>query len=150
VEALASGPAIARAMEEKGTDPHPALPHPPEGGVKRGGRVSEPSPRGRGLDEGSVIWTAEKVDAAARAGDARAVAVMAAAGSALGRGIGAALALINPQRVIVGGGVGRAGAAFWDALQAAARAAAMPGARVEILPAALGDDAPLWGMIGEF
>ena len=66
---------------------------------------------------------------------------------ALGLGIGTAVTLMNPQLVVVGGGVSKAGQRYWSELRAAARANTLPQIRVEIVPASLGDDAPLWGAI---
>ena len=52
---------------------------------------------------------------------------------------------MNPQRVVLGGGVSKAGDAWWSTLRTTARAAAFPQSRVDIVPAAMVDDAPLWG-----
>jgi glucokinase len=55
--------------------------------------------------------------------------------------------LVNPQRFILGGGVTKSGQRFWDGIRRAARATALPEVQFEILPATLGDDAPLWGAV---
>ncbi len=91
--------------------------------------------------------TAAEVARAARAGDAIAQSVMDDAARALGFGIGTAITLMNPARVVIGGGVAKAGARYFAQVRAAARANSLPQMRVEIVPAALGDDAPLWGAI---
>ncbi len=70
-----------------------------------------------------------------------------AAARALGFGIGTAITLMNPARVVVGGGVSKSGERYWSELRAATRANTLPQMRVGIIPAALGDDAPLWGAI---
>jgi len=50
-------------------------------------------------------------------------------------------------RVVVGGGVSKTGPRYFEVVRAAARANTVVGIRVDIVPAALGDDAPLWGAI---
>jgi glucokinase len=69
------------------------------------------------------------------------------AARALGFGIGTAITLLNPERVVVGGGVSKSGERWWSVVRASARANTLPQMRVEIVTAALGDDAPLWGAI---
>ena len=54
---------------------------------------------------------------------------------------------MNPQRVVVGGGVAKSCQRYFEAVRAVARATAPPEMTVEIVPSALGDDAPLWGAI---
>jgi glucokinase len=58
-----------------------------------------------------------------------------------------AITLMNPTRVVVGGGVAKAGARWWQVLRESAQARVLPEMRVDIQPAQLGDDAPLWGAI---
>ncbi len=60
-------------------------------------------------------------------------------------GIGNAANLINPQRFILGGGVTKSGDRWWQTVEETARSTALPEVGFDILPAALGDDAPLWG-----
>jgi glucokinase len=59
------------------------------------------------------------------------------------------IVLMNPPLVVVGGGVVNAGAYYLQAVRDAARANVMPELRdaVNIVPAELGDDAPLWGAL---
>lgn len=130
VESLACGPAIARRARER--------------------LQAEPA-SGAGLrqliqDDPSAL-TAELVSRAAAEGDALAEDVLLAAARDLGSGIGNALSLMNPQRVVLGGGVTKAGEKYWQALRWAARANTLPEISVDIVPAALGDDAPLWGAV---
>ena len=77
---------------------------------------------------------------------------------ALGVGIGNAANLVNPQRFVLGGGVTlglssrrrtetKAGLRFWEVVRRIARQTALPEVHFDIVPAALGDDAPLWGGI---
>jgi glucokinase len=85
------------------------------------------------------------VAAAAAQGDPLAVELLQSAGRALGRGLGNAANLVNPERIVLGGGVTKSGEIFWEAVRAATRAIALPEVHFEIVPAGLGDDAPLWG-----
>jgi glucokinase len=91
--------------------------------------------------------TAAQVAEAARAGDALAAEVLGRAGSALGRAIAGYLNVLDPARVVIGGGVSRS----WDLLESAVLAEvrdltmAWDHRRVDIVVAALGDDAGLVG-----
>jgi glucokinase len=89
--------------------------------------------------------TAQMVAQAAAEGDALAQELLYGAAEALGMGIGAALNLMNPQRVVLGGGITKSGERWWQIVRATARGHALPQTRAEIVPAAMGDDAPLWG-----
>jgi glucokinase len=60
--------------------------------------------------------TAKAIDALARAGDKIAMAAYELEGLYLGRAIGAAVNLINPQKVILGGGVSLGFDLFWPSL----------------------------------
>lgn len=62
-------------------------------------------------------------------------------------GIGNVANLINPQRFVLRGGVTKAGDRFWQVIQQVARQTALPEVHFEIVPAALGDQAPLWGAV---
>lgn len=126
VEALACGPAIARAACER--------------------LRAEPYVSSVLRDYGDAL-TAADVARAANAGDALAQSVLDDAARALGFGIGTAITLLNPTRVVLGGGVTKAGERWWAMVRQAARANTLPQMRVEIVPAALGDDAPLWGAV---
>jgi glucokinase len=123
VEAIASGPSIAR---------------PATAALRRG----QPS-----MLAGGGPVTAEAVAGAARAGDALACALFARAGRALGRGIASAAALVDLDRVVVGGGVSQAGALLFDPLRAElARRARLSFTRdLPVVPAALGRQAGLVG-----
>lgn len=94
-----------------------------------------------------VALTAQIVSQAASVGDELAIEALEKAGSALGRGIGNVANLINPQRFILGGGVAGSGEIFWTAVRRVARETALPEVNFEIVPAALGDEAPLWGAV---
>ncbi len=91
--------------------------------------------------------TGERVARAAKEGDELAQAVMDQAARALGRGIGTAITLMNPERVVIGGGVSKSGERWLATVRAAARENSLPQMRVDIMTAGLGDDAPLWGAV---
>ncbi|HZS23551.1 MAG TPA: ROK family protein [Gaiellaceae bacterium] len=85
--------------------------------------------------------TAAHVVAAAEAGDAYARRVWDETIEALACGLTSIVNLFEPELVVLGGGVTRAGAALLDPVRTAVRAQAMApaGRTVEIVPAALGD-----------
>jgi glucokinase len=91
--------------------------------------------------------TAKLVSQAAAQGDNLAWEALEVAARALGIAIGNAANLINPQRFILGGGVTKAGERFWETIRRVARETAMPEVHFDVVPAALGDDAPLWGAV---
>ena len=66
---------------------------------------------------------------------------------ALGSGIGNAANLINPQRVVLGGGVTKSGELWWQTVRQTAHETALPEITFDIVPAAFADDAPLWGAV---
>ncbi len=89
----------------------------------------------------------EDVLAAVEAGDPAATAVVRSAGEALGNTIGFLVNVLDPEAVIVGGGLGQAGGLYWESLVGSTRAHIWAGnsRALSILPAALGTDA---GIIG--
>lgn len=117
LEAEACGPALARKMTE------------------RSGPGASPP------------WTGEAVARAAQQGDPLAQAVIAEAAAMLGTGLGTAINLMNPELVLLGGGVTKSGPRWWQIVRDTARAHALPQLRVNLQPAALADDAPLWGAV---
>jgi glucokinase len=123
VEAMASGPSIARAAAAA---------------LRRG----TPSALA-----GVAPLTARAVAAASQAGDPLALALFARAGRALGRGIATAAALVDLDRVVIGGGVSEAGALLFDPLRAELtdRARLAFTRDLPVLPAALGRQAGLVG-----
>lgn len=129
VERMASGPYLADYARE-------LLAAEPE----RGGLLREQ------VDDVKQL-TAQQVAAAAAAGDGLAWKALERAAWALGLGLGNAVNLINPQRVVLGGGVTKSGARYWDMVRRVARATARAQATLDIQPAELGDDAPLWGAV---
>jgi glucokinase len=84
--------------------------------------------------------TPEAAVAAARAGDARAVAGLAEIGRWLGIGIANMIAVVSPDRVVIGGGVAAAGDVLFDPIRAELRHRVRTTdlAAVELVPAELG------------
>jgi glucokinase len=88
--------------------------------------------------------TARDVAAAAAQGDPLARAVWDAAMLWLGMGIAAAANLLDPGRVVIGGGLTRAGPLLLDPVRQVVAARALDPA-VEVVPAALGDEVGVLG-----
>ena len=67
----------------------------------------------------------------------------------LAQGLKAAIMLLNPARVVIGGGIAKAGDALFIPLRAELRRQVTPwsGARLEVAPAKLKDDSVLWGAL---
>ena len=91
--------------------------------------------------------TGQLVSQAAQQGDDLAIKALENAGWALGVAIGNVANLINPQQFVLGGGVTKAGDRFWHTIRRVARETALPEVHFDIVPAALGDEAPLWGAV---
>lgn len=126
LEALASGLAIARAAQER---------------IAAGEESSIPR-----FSQGEI--TAGTVGAAARAGDPLAREVLEKAATYLGIGVLNLVHIFNPQAVIIGGGVSQAGDLLFEPVRRLVAQRAMPNFRkVQILPAALGDDTVLYGAV---
>lgn len=87
------------------------------------------------------------VSEAAMAGDEVAQEILDRGAWGLGVGIGNVANLVNPQRFVLGGSVTKAGTRWWEMVRQTARETALPEVELEIVPAALGDDAPLWGAV---
>jgi len=130
LEALASGPAIARrareALDESGG----------EGKLLRSLC---------GDDLGNL--SAKTVSQAAKMGDSLSINVLEEAAQNLGWAIANAVNLLNPERVVLGGGVIKAGTTFITAVRTSAEAYLFSGITLKIVRAELGDLAPLWGAI---
>ncbi|QSJ15654.1 ROK family protein [Nostoc sp. UHCC 0702] len=133
VERLASGPYMAQNVREILEN---------KSGGHRGGEVL------RGLvGDNLQLLTGQLVSQAAADGDDVAKEVLSGAAWALGVGIGNVANLMNPQRFVLGGGVTKAGEIFWQVLRKVSRETALPEVSFEIVAAALGDEAPLWGAV---
>ena len=91
--------------------------------------------------------TGKIVTEEAAAGDPTARHILLRGANALGLGLGNAANLINPARIILGGGVTKAGDLWWDELTRTVRATTLPEVSVSLHLAQLGDDAPLWGAV---
>ena len=138
VERMASGPYIAQRAREW-LRAQPTL------------RLDSVQGRGQALralakDDLETI-TAKLVAQAAAQGDDLAWEALKVGAWALGVGIGNAANLVNPERFVLGGGVTKAGARWWQAVRRAARETALPEVHFDVVAAALGDDAPLWGAV---
>lgn len=128
VERLASGPYMAQDARER-----------LEAGRGEGALLLQ-------LARGDLeAITGALLSEAAAQGDNFAREVLNRGAWALGVGIGNAANLINPERVVLGGGVTKAGAGWWQVVRRTVAETTLPEVNVEVVPAGLGDDAPLWG-----
>lgn len=91
--------------------------------------------------------TGELVAQWAAEGEETAVAILDRGARSLGIGLGNAANLLNPGRIVLGGGVTKSGERWWQLVRQTAHATALPEVQFDIVPAQLGDDAPLWGAI---
>lgn len=130
LEALAAGPAIARQAQEL---------------ILAGEKSAIPE-----LVEGHPDRvTARIVAQAAQGGDPLARQLMERAGYYIGLGISILINVLNPQAIILGGGVSRSLPLFQKPLEAAVEAHSLSSIRqgTRLLPAALGDDSGLFGAL---
>jgi glucokinase len=67
----------------------------------------------------------------------------------LALGLKACIMLLNPARIVIGGGISKAGDRLFEPLCAELRRqiTEWSGARINVVPAALGDDSVLWGAL---
>lgn len=128
LEALASGSAIAREARQR-------LDNGEASGL----------PEMAGGDTGAV--TAELVTRAAREGDRLALEVMERAAFFLGVGLVNLIHIFNPEMIVVGGGLSRAGDLLLGPARRVVAERAFPscGRGLSIVPARLGDDAGVLG-----
>jgi glucokinase len=96
---------------------------------------------------GRQVVRAEEVIAAATAGDNAAQEVVHSAGQSFGASLGWLVNVLDPEVIIVGGGLGSAGGRYWDCLVESTRAHIWSEASrdLPILHASLGPDAALVG-----
>ncbi len=130
LEALASGVGIARAGREAALD------------------GSSPALARRSREVGPETIDARAVAEAAAAGDEQAGRIMDRARQAFGAAAVGLVNVLNPERIIVGGGIAETHGADWLAYARAEverLAFRIPGARVRIVPAELGADVSLVG-----
>ncbi len=128
LEALAAGPALARLARE-------AARRKPQSGLSRLARA------------GGGKLTAETVVKAARRGDPTARALLERVGTELGRGVASLVSLLNPETVVIGGGLAQAGELLLRPLRRAARRWAQPLAirQTRIVRSRLGQHAGILG-----
>jgi glucokinase len=100
-----------------------------------------------GLQRPGQSVRGEEVLAEANTGHPLATQVVKTAGEALGVGAGWLVNVLDPESVIVGGGLGLAGGLYWDSFVASTREHIWAEAArdLPILPAALGVEAGLIG-----
>lgn len=99
-----------------------------------------------GLGGDPEVRTARDVVARADAGDSIARAAVARAATALGRAVGGLVNVLDPEVVVVGGGLAGAGPRWWSSMEAALRAELIGLlADVPVVEATLGADAALVG-----
>jgi glucokinase len=67
----------------------------------------------------------------------------------LARGLKSCIMLLNPARIVIGGGISKAGEALFGPLRAELRRqiTSWSRARIDVVPAELGDDSVLWGAL---
>jgi glucokinase len=96
---------------------------------------------------GLPVERAEEVMAAVAAGDRVADEVAGSAGEALGSSVGFLVNVLDPEAVIVGGGLGLAGGLYWECFVRSTRAHVWSEETrdLPIVPAGLGTDAGLIG-----
>lgn len=89
---------------------------------------------------------ARAVEQCAEAGDTLALQVYEDSARALGRALAAAVTLVDPDVVVLSGGLARAGELWWEPLHRSFRESVIaPLADVRIVPATLGTQAPIIG-----
>lgn len=94
--------------------------------------------------------TAEMIGTAAREGDPLALDVLGETGEWLGLGIASLVNLLNPEKVILAGGMAEAGDLLFETIRKSVllNAFEVPAARAEIIPSALGPDSGAVGAAG--
>ncbi len=67
----------------------------------------------------------------------------------LARGLKAAIMVLNPERIVIGGGISKAGDSLFVPLRSELRRqiTSWSRARIDVVPAILGDDSVLWGAL---
>jgi glucokinase len=93
------------------------------------------------------VSSGQAVFAAAACGDRHAMEIIRSAGAALGNSVAFLCNVLDPEAVVVGGGLGLAGGLYWESFEQATRSHiyANDTRQLPILPAALGTDT---GIIG--
>jgi glucokinase len=111
--------------------------------MARGGKPRHPSSTLNATDD----LTAEKIFVAGKAGDALALEVFHRMGDYLGIGLANLINILNPQMIVIGGGVANGWELFERHMrhQVEEHAFPLPASEVKIVPAECGDDAGLLG-----
>ncbi|WP_027408510.1 ROK family transcriptional regulator [Anoxybacteroides tepidamans] len=130
LQTLASGPAIARKAKTEIGLGHPSILTQLVGG-----------------DLGNI--TGETVYEAAAQGDPLSVSILSQAGRYIGIGLTNIIHLINPKRIIIGGGVSNAGSLILESIQDTIyqRALTASAKQTEIMLSKLGEDATALGAV---
>ncbi len=104
------------------------------------------------VHRGDASWdtgnlTTETLEGAARGGDKAAASLFSSAGRYLGIGVSSLLHILNPEAVIIGGGVARAWDIFYPSMseEINKRCFREVVERTKIMPASLGDNAGILG-----
>jgi glucokinase len=128
---------------------HTWVPHPETGKPEKLELVASGWSIARRGREAGVGETGEAVYAAAERGDPAARRVLDESCEALAVGLCNVIALLHPERVILGGGVSLMGPLFWDSLRAKVRERIFGpfASTVEIVPAALGEEVVVIGAV---
>lgn len=94
-----------------------------------------------------LTLTPAMIAEAASEGDELATEVLGETGYFVGIGVTNMINLLNPEMVVIGGGISQAGSALWDPIIRTARANSLKESFeiCKIVPAALGDDAGIMG-----
>lgn len=96
---------------------------------------------------GRQVTRAEEVMTAAQKGDTRAFEILQSAGQSLGAGLGWLVNVLDPEALVIGGGLGSAQGMYWETLLTATRAHiwAETSRNLPILSTSLGPDAGWMG-----
>jgi glucokinase len=139
---LATAP-LSATCPECGARSHPVLEEFASGPALRK-RYSEKS--------GTTISNCQEVTTLAEQGNPHAVEVVRTAGEALGVSVGFLVNVLDPEAIVVGGGLGLDGRLYWHSLLESTRSHiwADSGKQVPILPAQLSNDAGLIGAAAAF
>ncbi|MCX2731470.1 ROK family protein [Saccharopolyspora sp. NFXS83] len=98
------------------------------------------------LERGGSATTLPEVAALAESGDALASDVLTRGATATGQLLGGLVNAVDPELVLVGGGVSSCGPVWWSAVRAAVAAEALPAVRdVPVVTGGLGSDAAVLG-----
>ncbi|GHG42367.1 transcriptional regulator [Sinomonas cellulolyticus] len=153
VEAIASGPALHSEYLRRGGDP--AVPDTKAvferaegassgGGRSDGGRSGGDRSGGGRSDDGRS--GGGRSDDGRSGGDSVAVAAISVAARAAGQAAGGLANILDPELIVVSGGLADAGPLWWEAMEAAFRAELMPPlAALPLVRASLGGAAALAG-----